>query len=400
MTRPDNWRLPALDTAPRATNAVEQLLDMLGAGSPVANDVIGDLADEYAQRVQRDGTASARWWYARQATRAVPYLLWNAARHGEPEARARLLALLGGTAFASLVAVVLWQVHIGPPARLVAGYAESPNHVVVSTVRPVKIPLQVLDARGHQLPDSAVRYAWLRGNAAYISPEGTAQCMRTGNTLARATLGTLVTQVRIDCQPVAQLHMKHWYNLVLGNGAEDLHVGGFDYDGRPVTRLSAVASIDDPSVARIEGKRLHPLRPGRAFVTVTVGERTVMAAVTVFEAVKTLAELRPDQRFVMAPVRLAPGHSVRWPLPEGDVWLVNQVNEVGDAPTMEVSGARCDPLPAPGVYRTECYVGAGGAWVTLSWPSGAPAPIESMLALERTSMPRPPSASPSPGSVR
>ena len=177
-------------------------------------------------------------------------------------------------------------------------------------------------------------------------------------------------------------------------------MGGYGYDGRPVTRIAAVASVEDPRIVKLEGRRVKPLAPGRTFVTVSTGERWVRAAVTVFEPVRSLEGLRPDQRFVMAPVRLAPGRSVRWPLPEGDVWLVNQVNEVGDAPTMEVSGARCDPLPAPGVYRTECYVGAGGAWVTLSWPSGAPAPIESMLALERTSMPRPPSASPSPASVR
>lgn len=368
----------------RAAHPVEQLLDLLGAGSALAEDVIGDLAEEYALRRARDGAARARWWYAREAACAVPHLLWSALRHGQPEARTRLLALVAGTALASVATVVAVRALDGPPARLVPGHVGSPDRVVVSTLEPVKIPLRVLDARGHQLADSAVRYAWESGAAARVTPEGVAQCTSNGATVARATLGALATRVRIDCQPVAALRMKYWYNMVLGDPAQELRVGGWGYDGRPVTRLSAVASVEDPTIAALDGKRVRPLAPGRTFVTVSTGERWVRAAVTVFEPVPSLATLRPDQRYVIAPVRLAAGQSVRWPLPMGHVWLVNQVNHLGEAPLLAVSGsARCDPAPAIGVYRTRCWVHAPGASLTLSWPSDAAPVIETALAMER-----------------
>jgi hypothetical protein len=388
MTGPANARPSGVAprTAPRAAHAVEQLLDVLGAESALAEDVIGDLAEEHALRRERDGAASAHWWYAREAACAVPHLLWSALRHGRPAARARLLALLGGAAFGSLAVVVAIRAMEGPPARLVPGHEGTPDRVVVSTLEPVKIPLRVFDARGHQLPDSAVRFAWVSGAAARVSPDGVAQCTGSGGTIARATLGDLATRVRIDCQPVAALRMKYWYNMRLGDDTQELRVGGYGYDGRPVTRIAAVASVDDPRIVKLEGRRVKPLAPGRTFVTVSTGERWVRAAITVFEPVRTLEGLRADQRFVMAPVRIAPGQSIRWPLPLGWVWLVNQVDQRGDAPAMTVSGAaRCDPVPAPGpgMYRTHCQVEARGATVTLSWPSDARAAIETVLAVER-----------------
>ena len=376
------------DRAPRAAHAVEQLLDVLGAESPLAEDVIGDLAEEYALRTERDGAANARWWYAREATRAVPHLLWSALRHGRPEARTRLLVLMGGAAFGTLAMVVAIRALDGPPARLVPGHEGSPDRVVVSTLEPVKIPLRVLDARGHQLPDSAVRFAWVSGAAARVTPDGVAQCTGTGATVARATLGALATRVRVDCQPVAALRMKYWYNMVLGDPAQELRVGGYDYEGRAVTRLSAVASVEDPKVATLDGKRVRPLAPGRTFVTVSTGERWARAAVTVFEPVRSLDRLRPDQRYVIAPVRLAAGQSIRWPLPTGHVWLINQVNHLGEAPLLEVSGpATCDPAPALGVYRTRCHVRGPGASVRLSWPADAAPRIETALAMEREPSP-------------
>lgn len=373
---------------PRAAHPVERLLDVLGAESPLAEDVIGDLAEEYALRRERDGAARARWWYAREAVRAVPHLLSSALRHGRPEARTRLLVLMGGAAFGSLALVVAIRAMEGPPARLVPGHEGSPDRVVVSTLEPVRIPLRVLDARGHQLPDSAVRYAWVAGGAARVTPDGVAQCVKSGATVARATLGQLATRVRIDCQPVASLRMKYWYNMVLGDSAQELRVGGWGYDGRPVTRLSAVASVEDPKVATLDGTRVRPLAPGRTFVTVSTGERWVRAAVTVFEPVRSLERLRPDQRYVIAPVRLAAGQSIRWPLPAGHVWLVNQVNHLGEAPILEVSGAAtCDPTPAIGVYRTRCQVEAPGASVRLTWPADASPTIETALAMEREPAP-------------
>ena len=60
-------------TSPPRT--IERLLSGLGAQPDFRNAVLGDLAEEYALRVENDGIDSAVRWYRREAMRAVPHLL-------------------------------------------------------------------------------------------------------------------------------------------------------------------------------------------------------------------------------------------------------------------------------------------------------------------------------------
>ena len=58
--------------------ALESILKSLGADPYLSEVVLGDLAEEFDQRVAFDGEIDARRWYAREAVRAVPHLLRNA----------------------------------------------------------------------------------------------------------------------------------------------------------------------------------------------------------------------------------------------------------------------------------------------------------------------------------
>ena len=58
----------------------ERLLEGLSAKSDFRDGIIGDLAEEYAERVEIDGVAAARRWYHREALRAAPHLLLDWAR--------------------------------------------------------------------------------------------------------------------------------------------------------------------------------------------------------------------------------------------------------------------------------------------------------------------------------
>ena len=58
--------------------ALESLLKSLGADPYLSEVVLGDLAEEFDQRVAFDGEIDARRWYAKEAFRAVPHLLRNA----------------------------------------------------------------------------------------------------------------------------------------------------------------------------------------------------------------------------------------------------------------------------------------------------------------------------------
>lgn len=61
--------------------AIESILKSLGADPYLSDVVLGDLAEEFAQRAAFDGEMDARRWYTKEAMRAVPYLLRNALRH-------------------------------------------------------------------------------------------------------------------------------------------------------------------------------------------------------------------------------------------------------------------------------------------------------------------------------
>jgi hypothetical protein len=56
---------------------VESMLEALGAESRIRDGVLGDLAEEFASRVERDGIGAARRWYRREAVRAAPHLLYS-----------------------------------------------------------------------------------------------------------------------------------------------------------------------------------------------------------------------------------------------------------------------------------------------------------------------------------
>lgn len=56
---------------------IESLLEALGAEAPFRDGVLGDLAEEYASRIEHDGASSARRWYRHEALRVAPHLLWN-----------------------------------------------------------------------------------------------------------------------------------------------------------------------------------------------------------------------------------------------------------------------------------------------------------------------------------
>ena len=53
----------------------ERLLDSFIEKREVSEDVLGDLAEEWHQRAERQGPRAASWWYRKQATKSVIHLL-------------------------------------------------------------------------------------------------------------------------------------------------------------------------------------------------------------------------------------------------------------------------------------------------------------------------------------
>lgn len=61
--------------AVRPPRVAESLLQSLGAHHDFVDDVLGDLAEEYSDRITWDGVWAARRWYCLQGLRTAPYLL-------------------------------------------------------------------------------------------------------------------------------------------------------------------------------------------------------------------------------------------------------------------------------------------------------------------------------------
>ena len=89
-------------TAPQPPQVAEHLLAALGADPAFRDAVLGDLAEEHAERTARDGARAAARWYRREALRAAPHLLWSALR----ALRGRDVAHLAGVAVSAYVLLI------------------------------------------------------------------------------------------------------------------------------------------------------------------------------------------------------------------------------------------------------------------------------------------------------
>jgi hypothetical protein len=92
----------------------EALLESFGAEQKFRDAILGDLAQEHAQRVDRFGEPAARLWYYRQAALTAPHLLRNWVA-GAKLADARRLLNVAALAYA-MTAIVVMCVFFGAGA--------------------------------------------------------------------------------------------------------------------------------------------------------------------------------------------------------------------------------------------------------------------------------------------
>ena len=405
MTRHPPSGQPVLASVPKANSAplIDRVLLAFGGEPDLVADLIGDLGEEYRYRAAHDGVHAARWWYVREVVRSAPHLVWNAIRHGTPAARVRLAGFILAALTTLSVVTLAWLARTGPPASLVVAGGIDSDGIVVNNLGPVQLSMRVLDARGHYLKRADVRYRRMSGAPIPVSIHGIIKCTRRGDAIVRASLATLNRDFVIHCQPVREVRGVGWGNFMVGDSASTLGVDAIGLDGQPVTRIAARLRVDDSTIATLDGDgRLRPLRSGRTSIDIEIGDRTRGAIVTVFEPVRTFDGLRPDQRWVVAPIHLRSGASLHWPLPTGLFFLSFSADSsevppargfqgFGSPPItrspigMSVTGQiMCLPELGPGVLDTHCLARAPGATLTLTYSGpGVSHELVGTLALER-----------------
>jgi hypothetical protein len=298
--------------------------------------------------------------------------------------------VLVGVALVPTAVLVAALLRDGPPARLLIGGqhgADVSDGIVLNTRHPVRLAVQVLDAKGHALSSTDVRYRWTSGIPISVAPSGVVTCKREGDATVRASVGTLATSVLLRCRPVRTVLTERGLNFVTGGAGRDLHIAAFGPDGRPVSLLAGEVRVEDSTIATLKGTHIRPLAPGQTMVKVRIGDAQSWTGVTVYEPVRSLVGLRPGQNLVVAPVRLAPGDTIRWPLPVGLLSVQYTPASRGQpAPSITVAGPiMCMPAFGPRVDDSFCLARGPGASISIAHPGTSTRPIVGTLALDRRS---------------
>ena len=349
----------------------ERLLAALAVDPALIEAVLGDLAEEYAARRARDGELAARWWRAREYALTVPPLAWGAFRRLSVEAQVRVVAWTSGGVLALGFVAFLLSLRAGPPARLVvAAHGQAGGVVVNNERRPVQLPLRVLDAAGRPLPTTGVRYEWVSGVPVTLSPQGALTCTDAGDAIVRASLGAIVTPMRVLCRPVSSV-LTEGISLVVGGPSHELTFLARDSAGRRVTDLTGTVRSRDTSIVALEVKdgsyRVRARAAGSTRIDIVIGDAENTAGVTAYAPVATLEGLGPEQRHAAVAVRLAPGEWRRWLVSRGTYGIGILPDDAnGPQPRLMVAGANC----IPGAEGLTC-ASAMDFWVYASVPPDA-----------------------------
>jgi hypothetical protein len=135
----------------------------------------------------------------------------------------------------------------------------------------------------------------------------------------------------------------------------------------------------------LSGRGIRPRAPGHTVIIMRIGDAEAITGVSVYEPVPSLAALRPEQKFAIAPVHVARGDTITWPLPRGLLWLVyRRASDAQPLPRFDVTGpVMCMPDLGADVSHVSCLVRGAGASMRITHPGTFAGAIEGRLALER-----------------
>jgi len=236
----------------------------------------------------------------------------------------------------SKVAIVLFGVSAceghSPPQRAVRLAADPSDTVIINSHLPTALPVHALDAEGHVVAGTPIRFAWAGGDALPVTEAGAVTCSRSGDLDVRAVLESLTTRVAVRCRLVEYVRIPGPIQFVLGDSElsrpRELAVGAYSADRRPVSTLTAKIVVADSHVATLRGTTLIPRSPGSTEVGVYIGDREAATGVHIYQrvngldALDTLLRVHPLQRAFAVPLRLEGATQYRQHLPPGHWMLV------------------------------------------------------------------------------
>jgi hypothetical protein len=250
---------------------------------------------------------------------------------------------------------------LGPPARLVAGKADT---VVVNSRSAVTLPVQVLDEAGHELPATGLRFEHVSGDPLPLSSSGRITCDHRGDAEVRVSRGALSTRFALRCRPIKGFRFIYGDGrpLFAGGAPRDLQFIAVGVDDMPERMLAGTVSIGDSTVAALRGLTVYPRAPGETVVELDLGECSWAIGVFVHERVASPSELRSaDDIFFVSPLRLVDGERRGWRLPRGE-YRVGLLTQAGVAAQLELGTTNMNCVPwITGGQNLNCIALAGAS---------------------------------------
>ena len=237
--------------------------------------------------------------------------------------------------------------------RLVGGTSDT---VIINHLRPVQIPVRVFDRDGKALPDSGVRFYWVRGDSVSVSERGAVTCIRSTDAIVRGVIGSISNDLLVRCRPVDKLYVNGPIQFLLPDTAQEMQLVARGLDGQVIDLLNGRSEIVDTAVATIDGIRVVPRSPGSTVGTVRFGNRSAGFGVHVYERVSSLNALEKGKQFVGIPLRLSGAETRTWRLPAGS-WMLTMLPESDESAglRLRVEGGSCSLLRLT-KRRYGCYV--------------------------------------------
>ena len=303
----------------------------------------------------------------------------------------RTVYTLVGLVVLAAIGTVASFVQLRPrPIRLSVTTHADDGTVVVNQMRPSRLGSSVLDQYGRRLfSDTLVQYQWIAGDSIPLSPDGVVRCDKHGDTVARATFGSLSQEFVIRCRPVASIEATTTLDLMVGDSARDLAFVAHGPDGRVVTELRGAITIGVGSIVAARGTTVRPKRSGATMAIVEVGDEKADIQIMVYQPVTSFVGNPRGTDLMAMHVNLARGDTIEVPLPKAAFWVTYFSRDLRvPPPTIELQGdGTCTTGDGihlrriqEGEYAKYCHTGNGARMRVAHGATGA-AIVQGVVAI-------------------
>jgi len=289
------------------------------------------------------------------------------------------LKLLAGAAVGGAALFSVLRPH---PVRIAPTPRTGDDTVVVNRMQRTRLRATALDQYGRPFgPDTALRYQWMSGDSINVSPIGELQCAHDASAVVRATFRRIARDFTLRCRPIASVEAISWADLVVGDSAQDIAFVAHGPGGRAVTELRGTVTVENASIAGLEGTSLRAKRPGATMVNIEVGDARTQIPVMVYDEVASFVGNPPRMSLMAMHVRLARGDTIFVPVPKAAFWVTYFSNDRGaPPPTIELRGegscANGNGLRLrrmeEGKYAKYCLTGSGAEMMIAHGTVGEP----------------------------